>query len=269
MDDVTYFIFDIETVADGELISRLRYPESDLAPHAAVRQYREDLLAEKGSDFIPPTYHLPISLVVAKVNADFELLDVVALDEPNCRPHEITRLFWAGWEAYQYPTFVTFNGRTFDLPVMELASFRFGLSLKQWFAWNARNFDQPRYRFNHSAHLDLQEVLTNFGAARINGGLNLLAQLIGKPGKMDVSGDMVQDLFEQGELARINDYCRCDVLDTYFVFLRTSVLIGNLTLEQEQQRVRQAKQWIESNTEQHPIYQQYLDNWGDWNNPWG
>ena len=99
--------------------------------------------------------------------------------------------------------------------------------------------------------------------------LNLLAHLIGKPGKMDVSGDMVQDLFEQGERARINDYCRCDVLDTYFVFLRTNVLIGNLTLEQEQQRVHQAKQWIESNTEQHPVYQQYLDNWGDWNNPWG
>ena len=41
---------------------------------------------------------------------------------------------------------------------------------------------------------------------------------------------MVQDLYHDGQLAAINDYCRCDVLDTYFVFLRTCVLVGQLTL---------------------------------------
>ena len=35
---------------------------------------------------------------------------------------------------------------------------------------------------------------------------------------------MVQDMYDAGRLAEINDYCRCDVLDTYFVFLRTRVL---------------------------------------------
>ena len=37
-----------------------------------------------------------------------------------------------------------------------------------------------------------------------------------------------------GKLAEIHDYCRCDVLDTYFVFLRTRVLLGRLTLDEEQ-----------------------------------
>ena len=45
---------------------------------------------------------------------------------------------------------------------------------------------------------------------------------------MDVQGDMVQDMYDAGRLAEINDYCRCDVLDTYFVFLRTRVLLGQL-----------------------------------------
>jgi hypothetical protein len=268
MDDIKYFVFDIESIADGELISRLRYPTAELDPAAAVAQYREELLEEKGSDFIPPTYHLPISLVVGKVNAEFQLVDLVALDEPECRPPEITRLFWSGWEAYKKPTFVTFNGRSFDIPVMELAAFRYGLSLKEWFAWNARNFDQPRYRFNHHSHLDLQEVLSNFGAARLNGGLNLIANLIGKPGKMDVAGDMVQDLYEQGALPEINNYCRCDVLDTYFVFLRTNVLIGKLSLERELHLVQQTRSWLESQATDNPIFEQYLNNWGDWKNPW-
>jgi len=268
MNDIQYLVFDIESIADGELISRLKYPADDIEPAAAVAQYREELLEEKGSDFIPPTYHLPISLVVGKVNAEFQLVDLVALDEPECRPAEITRLFWSGWEAYNKPTLVTFNGRSFDIPVMELAAFRYGLSLKEWFAWNARNFDQPRYRFNHHSHLDLQEVLSNFGAARLNGGLNLIANLIGKPGKMDVAGDMVQDLYEQGALKEINNYCRCDVLDTYFVFLRTNVLIGRLSLEREQHLVQQTRSWLESQVTGNVIFEQYLNNWGDWKNPW-
>ena len=45
---------------------------------------------------------------------------------------------------------------------------------------------------------------------------------------MDVQGYMVQDLWNDGRLAEINDYCRCDVLDTYFVFLRSMVLLGQL-----------------------------------------
>ena len=95
-----------------------------------------------------------------------------------------------------------------------------------------------------------------------------MANLIGKPGKMDIAGDMVHELFNAGKLQRIHDYCRCDVLDTYFVFLRTSVLAGNLQLDQEQQVVRKTREWLESRCEEYPIYQQYLDNWGDWENPW-
>ena len=119
-----------------------------------------------------------------------------------------------------------FNGRTFDMPLMELAAFRYGLSLPGWFDVSARTYEQPRNRYNTRSHLDLHDVLTNFGATRFNGGLNLAANLLGKPGKMDVKGHMVQDLFNEGDLAAINDYCRCDVLDTYFIFLRVSVLLG-------------------------------------------
>ena len=110
-------------------------------------------------------------------------------------------------------------------------------------------------------------MLTNFGASRFNGGLNLVANLLGKPGKMGIAGHMVQDLYSEGQVQRINDYCRCDVLDTYFVFLRFSVLLGKISIEQEQERVAHAKQWLQDHSENETAYRDYLERWQDWQNP--
>jgi predicted PolB exonuclease-like 3'-5' exonuclease len=263
-----FFVFDSESVADGELIAKLKYPGDELDAEQAINRYRAELLEKYDSEFIPHTYQIPISVAIAKVGADFRLQDLVVLDAPQFRPHVITENFWRGWEAYKRPTLVSFNGRSFDMPLLELAAFRYGIPLRGWFAANAKAYDQPRHRYNTTSHLDLHDVLTNFGACRFSGGLNLAANLLGKPGKMDVQGFMVQDLYHEGSLARINDYCRCDVLDTYFVFLRVSVLLGELTLEDEQNIIAETKQWLSDNSESVPAYAEYLAHWGDWLNPW-
>jgi 3'-5' exonuclease len=265
---VRYLVFDIESVADAELVARLRYPGAGLSPAAAVARYRQELMEKYESDFIPYTYQLPVSVAIAKVTADYRLLDLVTLDEPQYRPHVITEHFWRGWEKYGRPTLVSFNGRTFDIPLMELAAFRFGLSIPGWFNLAGKSFEQPRNRFNLDAHFDLQELLTNFGSTRFTGGLNLMANLLGKPGKMDVQGHMVQDLFDAGGLGEINDYCRCDTLDTYFVFLRTRVLLGQLSLDEEQGILDETKSWLMQRAGEQRAYALYLERWGDWANPW-
>jgi 3'-5' exonuclease len=266
--NVRYLVFDVESVADPELVSALRYPGEGLGGQEAVRRYRDELMEKHGSDFIPYTFQIAISVVVGKLAADFRLLDLVVLDEPEYRPHVIADHFWRGWEAYRRPTFVSFNGRGFDLPLLELAAFRFGLSLGTWFASGAKAYEQPRNRYNVSSHIDLCELMTNFGATRFTGGLNLAANLLGKPGKMDVQGDMVQDMFDAGRLAEINGYCRCDVLDTYFVFLRSRVVLGQLTLDQEHAIIAETKAWLEERASDQPAYALYLEKWGDWENPW-
>jgi predicted PolB exonuclease-like 3'-5' exonuclease len=265
---VRYLVFDIESVADGALVSKLRYGKEQLAPSEAIRRYRAELLEKYESDFIPYTYQIPVSVAVAKVGADFRFIDLVTLDEPEYRPHVITQKFWKGWEAYRRPTLVTFNGRTFDAPLLELAAFRYGVSLPGWFDSSGKSFQQPRNRYNAHSHLDLHDVLTNYGAVRFNGGLNLAATVLGKPGKFGVQGDMVQDLYDQGKLAEINNYCRCDVLDTYFVFLRTMVLVGQLSLEKEQNIVAETRQWLVDRSAEQPAYRDYLEHWGDWPSPW-
>jgi hypothetical protein len=149
---------------------------------------------------------------------------------------------------------------------MELSAFRYGLSLPAWF--KNYGYRSPRSRYNVDAHLDLQDLLMNFGAARCNGGLNLIAQMLGKPGKMGLTGDQVQQQHDEGNKQAISDYCRCDVLDTYFVFLRTQVLTGACTLEREGQLVQRAKTWLEERADRCGAYRDYLENWDDWPSPW-
>ena len=264
---VSYFIFDIETIADGDLVAKIRYPKEGLSPADALNRYRAQLLAETGKDVLPVTFMLPISVAVAKVDEAYRLLEVAVLDSPRFRPHVITRHFWQGWNAYGRPTLVSFNGRGYDIPVLELAAYRYGYSVPAWFNVDARAYEQSRNRYNSFAHLDLLDLLSNLGASRVSGGLNLLANLIGKPGKSGVDGSQVQGMYEAGEVIAINDYCRCDVLDTYFVFLRTRVLLGKLTLEEEQKLVSEAKTLLEEQSESIPAYKHYLSHWGDWQSP--
>jgi len=58
------------------------------------------------------------------------------------------------------------------------------------------------------------------------------------------------------------------VLDTYFIFLRSRVLAGKITLEREQEIVMEVKDWLTGEAEKVKTYQTYLANWQDWGNPW-
>ncbi|MDA3963196.1 MAG: 3'-5' exonuclease [Planctomycetota bacterium] len=260
-----FLVFDIETVSDGRLLQRVRYPdEPELSPAEAVAKQRAELMEKTGSDFVPATFQVPVSVAIAKVGVDYGLQGLVTLDRPRFRPQVIVKHFWQGWMQYGMPTFVTFNGRGFDLPVMEMGAFRYGVSVPEWFTTSGPGYTQPRNRFNPSGHLDVQELLTNFGASRLNGGLDLCATLLGKPGKMDTKGYMVQDLWEAGETERIDDYCQCDALDTYFVFLRTMVMQGKVPLAREGELVAQAREVIAEKAETNPALGEYLAQFKPW-----
>ena len=256
-----YLLFDVESIPDGELITKTKYHDRNYTSDQAVAMFRQELLDETGKDFIPFTYHLPVALVIAKIRDDFSLMEIVSLDEPLHRPEAITKNFWLGWEKYAHPTLVTFNGRGFDIPLMELSAYRFGISAPAWFNLYDRTYSQNRNRYNLESHLDLHEILTNFGSTWFRGGLNLAAAILNKPGKIDVQGDMVLEMHRQGRLNEISEYCRCDVLDTYFVFLRLQVLMGRLDLAAEQELIAKTRAHIESEAPKHLGYQAYLQAW--------
>jgi hypothetical protein len=251
-----FLVVDTESVPDGDLLGKVKYPGEEIGPEDAVARAQEEArqTSYTGSDFIPVSFHVPVAVCVVRVANDFSLQAVTCLDAPHFRSREIVRKFWLGVELYTKAKLVTFNGRGFDMPMLELAAFRHGLSLKDYCQRN-------RNRFGGN-HLDLLDWLTNYGACRLVGGLNLLAKMLGKPGKMEVAGDQVYRLYQEGRYQDINDYCMFDTLDTYFVFLRTRVLTGDLALEQEHDLARQAREFLEGKVKELPALGQYLENWG-------
>jgi predicted PolB exonuclease-like 3'-5' exonuclease len=246
-------------VPDGRLLSLVKYPADKLAPDEAVARAQAEARERSynNSDFLPVTFQYPVGVCVIRVGSDFSMLAVTQLDAPTFRPREIVKKFWQGVASYK-AKMVTFNGRGFDLPLLEMAAFRYGCCGRDYFL-NSRN------RFN--GHIDVYDWLTNFGAARMAGGLDLLSKLLGKPGKMEVSGDQVYAMHQAGKAQEINDYCMFDTIDTYFVFLRSRVMTGDITLEQEYDLVMRAKAFLTAKTSELPGLQQYLASWGDWN-PW-
>ena len=72
---------------------------------------------------------------------------------------------------------------------------------------------------------------------------------------------MVQDMFMRGEYADIHGYCFCDVIDTYFVFLRTKVLTGEITPEQEADLIQTMRRRLTAWSADRAPIRKYLDAW--------
>jgi predicted PolB exonuclease-like 3'-5' exonuclease len=255
--ETAFLVLDTESVPDGRLVGQVKYPGEDLTPEEAVRRAQAEARDQSrdGSDFLPVTFQVPISVCVLRVGPDFSLQAITCLGAPRYQPEEIVRQFWRGVAYYHRARLVTFNGRGFDLPLLELAAFEHGVSARDYFA-NSRN----RY---HGNHIDLFDWLSNYGAYRLAGGLNLLAKKRRPPvpGKMGIAGDQVYAMHQAGRHQEINDYCTFDTLDTFFIFLRTRVLLGEMTLEGERSLVRRARAWLTDRTAELPALRQYLDSW--------
>jgi predicted PolB exonuclease-like 3'-5' exonuclease len=251
-----FLVFDTESVPDGALIAKVKYAGENLTPERAIEKARAEAREQSrdGSDFLPVTFQFPVAVCVLRVGADFLPQALACLDAPQFRTPEIVRQFWRGVDVYRKAKLVTFNGRGFDLPLLELAAFDHGCSARDY-------FHSTRGRFGGN-HVDLMEFLSNYNACRLVGGLDLMAKRGARPagvGKMDVSGDMVYQMHLAGKRQEINDYCMFDTLDTYFVFLRTRVLVGELTAEEEKLLSRRARAWLASKIVTMPALRQYLE----------
>ena len=257
--DVKYLVFDIESIPDPTLVSLVR-TSGQKSPSDALRECQEEIMSKKGTDFVPYNFHVPVSLALAKVAGDYSLKELTVLKIENGGPQKICERFWEGWRYYNRPQLVTFNGRSFDVPLMELIAFRYGVSIPDWFDDQKPSYQQCRNRYA-SYHLDLYDFLCNYGASVLVGGLNVAAKILRKSGKIGTKGDMVQELIETGRLDDVHDYCRCDVLDTYFVFLRICVLRGKISLERENELIEQTRRFLEENSDDIPVYREYLKAW--------
>lgn len=218
-------ILDIETVPDVE-----RWQRPETTP------VNPDQPPPKERDVFPPIWaHRIVVIGVLHLDARHRLKHLGVIEAPAAgSPDERERALLAtftGYMAKHHPLIVSYNGRSFDLPVIAMRSLCHAVPL----GWYYRDRD-VRYRYSGEGHLDLCDWLADHGAIRA-GKLDQVARLIGLPGKVGIDGSQVEGMFAAGELSAIESYCLADVAQTALLFLRFRLLQGTLSVHAYRDRV--------------------------------
>ena len=170
----------------------------------------------------------------------------------------LLRAFWRFFEAGHY-RIVTWNGRSFDLPVVLLRSMRHGICTPAWFRRGTR-WAGYSHRYATEWHTDLMEVLADFGAsARLT--LDEASALVGAPGKLGEHGNNVAALMQAGEVGRVRDYCETDCLNLAILYIRWAYLSGRTGAEEHDEAVRGLIAYLEAERDARPHLGRFLDAW--------
>jgi len=126
---------------------------------------------------------------------------------------EMLEDFWEGAKAYN--TFVTFNGRGFDVPFLNLRSAIHSIRPTQDLMDGRYLYQQKQAR-----HVDLQDQMTFYGAMHRRPSLHLFCRAFGieSPKAEGVSGDDVAELFHGKKFRDIALYNARDVVATTLLY---------------------------------------------------
>jgi hypothetical protein len=126
---INYLVFDIETRVDKDLVKQIYDSEDSLTLDQAYDTARDKILERSGqqSDFFPVPFHIPISISTLHADEKYRIKSLSCIGADRFSEVELVAKFWESFEKFH--TLVTFNGRSFDLPVLESRALKHGLSL--------------------------------------------------------------------------------------------------------------------------------------------
>ena len=226
-------IFDCETIPDYTLIEKT-FEVGGLDEYEAVVQAQNIYQEQHNTSFLPLPYHRVVALSAVIADEFGRFVKVGDFGHESEREEDIIGHFFTFIEE-KNPKLVSFNGRGFDMPMLLIRAMQYNLSFPAYFdqnnpQLNKSKWENYRQRYAEHFHTDLLDSLGGFGAVR-NLKLDTLCTMAGIPGKYDVSGDQVFELYYAGQIGKIREYCQSDVLNTYWLYLKYELLKGTLTLE--------------------------------------
>jgi 3'-5' exonuclease len=207
-------VWDIETVPD-------------LAGFAAANGHEgkteDEIRAELGDKFPKHIYHsiICIGALIAHQQDDHWVVDALGAPHVGDRSERELIAAFVARIAELNPQLVTFNGSSFDLPVLRYRAMvhkvpAIGLSTRPYFK-----------RYTDDA-IDLCDVLSSFSHGA-KSTLHELRRVMGLPGKpVGIDGAHVAQFYRDGRIREIADYCERDVVNTYRLWLRHELFQGNL-----------------------------------------
>ena len=255
--------FDIETIPDISGGRRLYDLGDDLTDDDVTKVMFNKQRDKSGNEFLPSHLQRVCAVSVAYRNSMTNEFKVWTLGKEDSSEKEIIEQFYAEIDK-STPTLVTWNGSSFDLPVMQQRGFINGVQAPRY--WDTGEDDKD-FKWNnyisryHSRHIDLMDVMASYNP-RANAPLDQMAVLLGFPGKMGMDGSKVCSAFLEGEIKEIRDYCETDALNTYLLYLQWLFVKGALNaheLDKEHELVKQ----ILASSERH--LQDFLRVWNESN----
>jgi predicted PolB exonuclease-like 3'-5' exonuclease len=213
----TIMVFDLETRLDVSAVARAyQLAEGD-------RAWAVEVIGDR---FPPPIFHEIISIGALRAVHGDGAWRVEALGAPHAAERSEKRLisdFATAVEKHR-PRLVTFNGASFDLPVL-----RYRGAMHRVFAPGLHQ--APYFHRYGDAAVDLCDVLASYdGRGKVS--LDYLCRVWGIPGKPDtINGSQVAAYAASGRFDEIAQYCEHDVVATYKAWLRHELFAGRLTPE--------------------------------------
>lgn len=262
------FVFDIETVPDTDAAFNLTgetSPDTEVR-RKAIEDYHLDVTDGKNS-FPRQPFHkvVAISFLEAEIERDggqegYILRDLRSGGEVGFDEKQLLQGFFTYVERIR-PRLVSFNGRTFDLPVLKYRAMVHGISAP-WLHKSGDKWNSYSYRYASDWHCDLLDVLSDFGAsARVK--LNEVCAAFGIAGKFGVDGSKVAGMMDAGQIDDIRHYCETDVLNTYLVYLRYQLHTGTLSKTSYNAAVADVISFIDAEKVERPYLNDFMEAWGE------
>lgn len=248
-------VFDLETIPDCAGIRRIHELPAELSDRevAEVAFQKRRVQSNGASDFLP--VHLQRVAVISCLLRNDEGLRIFSIGEPEVAEAAAIQRFFDGVNKY-VPQLVSWNGRSFDLPVLVNRGLLHGVTAACFWETSESKYNNYINRF-HERHCDLMDVLSLYGGR--GAPLDELARLAGFPGKLGVGGAAVWETYLAGELESIRNYCEADTVNTYLLYLRFQHMRCAYTPERYQAELELVRAALDKRPEPH--WREFLSLW--------
>ncbi|MDA7845370.1 3'-5' exonuclease [Rickettsiales bacterium] len=107
--------------------------------------------------------------------------------------------------------FVSFNGSTFDVPVLKFRAMKNGIAFSSLFGYSMSRYQE--------GHVDVLDKMRDHNPM-INFKLSEVCAMLNIPCKYSGSGNEVLQMFKDGNVEGIDRYCEIDALVTFLAYVR-------------------------------------------------
>lgn len=161
------------------------------------------------------------------------------------------------WFDKMTPRFVSFNGRSFDFPLLMQRALRYGVPMGFW--WKSGDkWQNYTSRYAPEYHFDVLDFISCNGAApRMK--LRELMSILRLPDKV-YSGANVTELWLGHDIAGIRNYCELDCFNTFLCYVYCQHLNGSISDQGRDVSLRSALSFLMKNDTQEHI-KRFLSEW--------